>query len=106
MIARTKNILGICLSFLCLFILFLLPGFSDEKPQVIPLESAQNTQLRKALDAEIDVLSGRLFEMNDWMYHHPEPGFLEFKAAALLIEELKKNGFTVEEGVPGFTHGL
>ena len=101
MIARTKNISGICISFLSLLIFCQVPGFTDEKAQVIPKESAQNIALRKALDAEIESLSERMFEINDWIYHHPEPGFLEFEAAAMLIEELKKHGFTVDEGVPG-----
>ena len=101
MITRAKNIPKICISFLFLFIFCCIPGFTDEKPQVIPKESAQNIALREALDAEIELLSERMFEINDWMYHHPEPGFLEFEASALLIEELQKHGFSVEEGVPG-----
>jgi len=74
---------------------------SKEKIQVIPKESRKITGLRKAVDEKIDGLSARLIEMNDWMCHNPEPGFLEFKAAAMLIEELKKHGFEVEMGVPG-----
>jgi hypothetical protein len=75
--------------------------FADEAIQVIPKESGKNTALRKILDKEIDSLSQRMLEINDWIYHHPEPGFLEFKAAAMLIEELKKHQFFVEEGLPG-----
>ena len=78
-----------------------LSVYADETIQVIPKETKKNITLRKALDSEIDHLSPRLLEINDWMYHHPEPGFLEFEAAAMLIQELKKHGFTVEEGVPG-----
>ncbi|NIO19583.1 MAG: hypothetical protein GTN76_02250, partial [Candidatus Aenigmarchaeota archaeon] len=52
-------------------------------------------------DSEIDGLSARLIEINDWMYHNPEPGFLEFKASKMLIDELEKHGFEVERGVPG-----
>jgi amidohydrolase len=76
-------------------------GIAEEAIQVIPKETRNNTTLRKSLDAEIDGLSQRMFEINDWMYRNPEPGFLEFKAAAMLIDELKKHGFVVEEGVPG-----
>ena len=101
MIARANNILRLCVLFMSLFILCQVPGFTDEKPQVIPKESAQNIRLRLVLDAEIELLSERMFEINDWMYHHPEPGFLEFEAATLLTDELKKHEFTVEEGVPG-----
>jgi amidohydrolase len=74
---------------------------AEETIQVIPKETRKNTTFRKALDKEIDGLSQRMFEINDWMYRNPEPGFLEFEAAAMLIDELKKHGFVVEEGVPG-----
>jgi amidohydrolase len=78
------------------------PGiFADETIQVIPEETEKNRILRNDLDKEIDAFSQRMLEINDWIYHHPEPGFLEFKAAAILIEELKKYGFSIEEGVPG-----
>ncbi len=77
------------------------PVLSKEKPQVIPKETKKIASLRKAVDAEIDALSARMIEINDWMYHNPEPGFLEFKAAEMLTDELKKHGFEVEMGVPG-----
>ncbi len=72
----------------------------EERPQVIPKESKETTALRKAVDAEIDVLSPRLLEMNDWMYHHPESGFVEFEASKMLVQELEKHGFEVEMGMP------
>ena len=59
------------------------------------------TALRKAFDAKVDAYSARIVEMNDWMYHNPESGFLEFKAAEMLTGDLKKNGFEVEMNVPG-----
>jgi len=76
-------------------------SFPQQKPQVVAKESKKVAELRKAADAEIDVLKDRLIEINDWMYQHPEPGFLEFEAARILTEELKKSGFEVEMGVPG-----
>lgn len=80
----------------------LTPASSEEKPpQVIPPEIPEITALRKAIEAKIDAYSARMIEMNDWMYHNPESGFLEFKASAMLTEELKKHGFEVEMGVPG-----
>lgn len=72
-------------------------------PRVIPPETPKMKTLRMAVDAEIDALSARLIEMNDWMYHNPESGFLEFKASELLAGELKKHGFEVEMGVPGLS---
>jgi amidohydrolase len=74
--------------------------FQEERPQVIPKESQETTELRMAVDAEIDALSSRLLEMNDWMYHNPESGFLEFEASKMLVEELEKHGFEVEMGMP------
>jgi amidohydrolase len=73
----------------------------EEKTQVIPPENSRTTELREAVDSVIDSLSTRLIEINDWMYNNPEPGFLEFKASSVLVDELKKYGFTVEMGVPG-----
>ena len=69
--------------------------------RVIPEESNRNVQLREAVDAEIDALAPRLFELNDWMYHNPEPGFVEFEASRRLTEELERHGFEVEMGVTG-----
>ena len=83
-----------------------LTVFAHETIQAIPKETQKVFTLRRALDTEVDALSQRMFEINDWMYHHPEPGFLEFEAAAMLIQELKKHGFTVEEGVPGLDDNI
>ena len=74
---------------------------NQEKIQVIPPEDLKTAESREAVDSSIDTLSERLIAINDWMYHNPEPGFLEFKASTMLVDELKKNGFTVELGVPG-----
>jgi amidohydrolase len=73
---------------------------AGERPQVIPKESAKTSEVRKTVDAGIDALAPRLIEINDWMYHNPEPGFLELEASAMLVDELKKHGFEVEMGVP------
>lgn len=80
----------------------LLTAPSQEKSlDVLPQDSPEFSALRKEINEQIDKLSARLIEMSDWMYHHPESGFLEFKASAMLSEELKKHGFEVEMGVPG-----
>jgi amidohydrolase len=95
-------ILGI---FIIIFIsssLVLLYAQPQEKTlDVIPEESNEISALRKAVDEKIDELSKRLIEINDWMYYHPESGFLEFKACDMLSDALKKHGFEVEMGVPG-----
>ncbi len=46
--------------------------------------------------AQVDAISSRLFEISDWMYHHPEIGHQEREAAKLLVAELRKHGFEVE----------
>jgi len=74
---------------------------SANAARVIPPESRRNTALREAVDAQVDALAPTLFELNDWMYHNPEPGFVEFEAARRLTEELERHGFEVEMGVPG-----
>ena len=65
---------------------------TENIPRVLPEESNRTTQLREAVDAEIDALASRLFELNDWMYHNPESGFLEFEASRRLTEELQRKG--------------
>lgn len=82
------------------------PLGAQQKPQVIPAESPQVTALRRELDAGVDALAARLIEMSDWMYHHPEPGYMEFQAAAMLTKELERHGFQVEMGVPGLDPGF
>jgi amidohydrolase len=87
-----------------IFIAFVLAtttlALADEPPQVIPKESKEVTALREAVDKEIDALSARMLEINDWMYHNPESGFLEFEASEMVVDELKKHEFEVEMGVP------
>ena len=98
---KMKKIKSLSLSTIVILLFFGFgPALSEEKPQVIPKETRKITGLRKAVDAKIDALGPRMFEINDWICHNPEPGFLEFKAAKMLTEELKKHGFTVEMGVP------
>lgn len=85
------------------FVLFVHPALAqtENAARVIPEESRRTSELRAAVDAEIDALAPRLLELSDWMYHNPEPGFLEFEAASRLAEELERHGFEVEIGVPG-----
>ncbi len=41
----------------------------------------------------------RLIELSDMIWEYAELGFVEFKSAELLADELEKNGFRVERGV-------
>jgi amidohydrolase len=74
---------------------------AQAKKQVVSPETAQITSVRKQVDARIDALSARMIEISDWMYKNPESGFVEFKSAATLTDELKKHAFQVEMNVPG-----
>jgi hypothetical protein len=76
----------------------------DQPPEVIPLEelppeTSDVIKMRRALESEIDALSLRMFEMNDWMYLHPETGHREIEATRMLASELEQNGFQVTFGV-------
>ncbi|MCJ7731777.1 amidohydrolase, partial [Candidatus Bathyarchaeota archaeon] len=55
---------------------------------------------KKALEW-IDENSQRIIEVSDEIWEYAELGLLEYKSARLLIDELKKHGFAVEEGVGG-----
>ena len=77
-----------------------------EKIQVIPQESSEITILREIADKKIDAYSKRMIEMSNWIAKNPETGFLEFKASKLLTEELKKNRFEIEMGVPGLIENI
>ncbi len=91
-------------SFVLSVLVFVAPTFADDKADLlkdIPEESKKVGELRGEVDAEIDALTARMVEMSDFMYHNPEPAFLEFEAAKMLSGELEKHGFTVERGVPG-----
>lgn len=94
--------------YLVVVVIFFLTGpilvtgksLTTDKPQVIPPETPEMKTLRLEVDQEIDKLRDRLIEINDWLYHNPEPGFLEFQAADLLCSELEKHDFIIERGVP------
>jgi amidohydrolase len=78
-----------------------------QKPrEVIPLselpsETNEITEMKRAVESQIDALSPRMFEMNDWMYHNPEVGHEEVEAARMLSSELEAADFEVTFGVPG-----
>jgi amidohydrolase len=49
----------------------------------------------------VESMSQKLFEINDFIHDNPETGNQEFKAVELLTKTLEDNGFTVERGVAG-----
>jgi len=94
---RNSGITMVC-AMLALATVSVSPG---AQVQVIPPETPHMTSMRKDFDAKLDAYGARVIEINDWLYHNPESGFLEFKAVELLTGDLKKNGFDLEMNVPG-----
>ena len=87
------------------------PAAPGEKPpeaiplEMLPAETAEIIALREAIEAEVDAISARMFEINDWMYHNPETGYLEFECTKMTAAELEKHGFEVKFGVEGLEEG-
>ena len=50
---------------------------------------------------EVKTRLEEFFEIACWLYNNPELGEKEYKAAALLTDYFKKNGFDVEKGIYG-----
>ncbi len=50
---------------------------------------------REKIWKAVDAVAERLYEISDWMYHHPEIGHQEKEAAKLLVGELESHGFMV-----------
>ncbi len=67
----------------------------------LPAETGEITELKRAVESEIETLSRRMIEMNDWMYHNPEVGHEEVEASRMLSAELETNDFDVTFGVEG-----
>jgi len=47
-------------------------------------------QLRKEAVASVEKQAQKLYDMGDWMYHNPEPGYLEKEAGLSRSRELLK----------------
>lgn len=96
-----------CSTLLMLGLVTITAAQSVQKPrEVIPLsevpaETNDVTEMKRAVELQIDALSPRMFEMNDWMYYNPEVGHEEVEAARMLSSELEANDFEVAFGVPG-----
>ena len=52
---------------------------------------------KELVQDQVNAISGRLIEMSDWLYQHPEFGCEEGEASKLLADELVKHGFKVEK---------
>lgn len=67
----------------------------------LPAETGTVAEMKRAVEAQIEALSQRMFEMNDWMYRNPEVGHEEVEAARMLGSELEAHDFRVSFGVDG-----
>jgi aminobenzoyl-glutamate utilization protein B len=82
-------------------------GAQSQRPAVVAAKAAPepaNPKLekyKKDVAADIDAMSAFTAEMNDMVFSFGELGFQEFETSKYLTGVLKKNGFTVQEGVAG-----
>ena len=56
---------------------------------------------KKVANKWVDGNESRLTEMSDAIWEYAELGYVEFKSAKLLADELESHGFKVERGVAG-----
>jgi aminobenzoyl-glutamate utilization protein B len=81
----------------------LLQGQAGQEPAPTPVPSDDPGAARLKSDAaaDIDAMSVFTQQMVDSVFSFAELGFQELETNRYLIEILKKNGFTVEEGIAG-----
>jgi aminobenzoyl-glutamate utilization protein B len=70
-------------------------------PTPIPPDEPRAARLKTDAVAEIDAMSVFTQQMVDSVFSFGELGFQEFETNRYLIEILRKNGFSVEEGIAG-----
>ncbi len=70
-------------------------------PLNLPADTPRITQLKAEVAAEVDKLKEFSAQMVDQIFSYGELGFQEVETSRYLIALLKKNGFTIEEGVAG-----
>src|SRR5262245_33385421 len=76
-------------------------GGQNQPPLKLPPDTERITQLKTEAAAEVDKLKDFSQQMVDQVFSYGELGFQEFETSKYLVGILKKNGFTVEEGVAG-----
>jgi len=67
----------------------------------IPKDDARITKLKTDAAADVDAMKDFTQQMVDSVFSFGELGFQEVETHRYLVEILRKNGFTVEEGVAG-----
>jgi aminobenzoyl-glutamate utilization protein B len=77
------------------------PGGQAPAPTPIVQDEARAARLKTQAAADIDAMSVFSQQMVDSVFSFGELGFQEFETNRYLIDILKKNGFSVEEGIAG-----
>ena len=77
------------------------PAPPASAPTPIPPDEPRAARLKTDAVAEIDAMSVFTQQMVDSVFSFGELGFQEFETNRYLIEILRKNGFSVEEGIAG-----
>ena len=73
----------------------------EPAPTPIPSDEPRAARLKSDASADIDAMSVFTQQMVDSVFSFAELGFQEVETNRYLIEILKKNGFTVEDGIAG-----
>jgi aminobenzoyl-glutamate utilization protein B len=76
-------------------------GGAAPPPLDLPPDTPRITQLKNEAIAEIDRLKDFTQQVNDSIFSFNELGFQEFETQRYLVNILRENGFTVEEGIAG-----
>jgi aminobenzoyl-glutamate utilization protein B len=76
-------------------------GGPPETPAIKLAPNPTFDQYRKDVAQEVDGMREDIQKMNDTVFSFGELGFQEFETSKYLVNILRKNGFTVEEGVAG-----
>jgi aminobenzoyl-glutamate utilization protein B len=74
---------------------------SPSKPTPPPKEDARTTKLKSQAGEDVDAMATFTQQMVDQIFSFGELGFQELETNRYLIDVLKKNGFTVQEGIAG-----
>jgi len=76
-------------------------GAGGQAPLNLPPDSARITALKQEAADEVDKLKDFSQQMVDQIFSYGELGFQEVETHRYLVDILKKNGFTVEDGIVG-----
>ncbi|HEX5070717.1 MAG TPA: amidohydrolase [Vicinamibacterales bacterium] len=76
-------------------------GGAAAPPLNLPPDTERITQLKTEAAAEVEKLKDFSQQMVDQLFSYGELGFQEFETSKYLVNVLKQNGFSVEQGVAG-----